>query len=253
MKIRLNGRVLLMGKDESHLVAASRTKYNVRSGVIDLGKLIGNKYGAIIKTHLGKEFVLVKPTVLDMFSKFTRGAQVILPKDIAIILAFTGVSTDSSVVDAGAGSGFLSIFLANYLTGGKVVTYEKDKRFVKITRGNIELSGLNNLKLKEKDISRGISEKNVDLITLDLQHPEKVVKHAHKALNIGGWLVVYAPTADEMMRASREMKKYFSQIKIVENIVREWQNEKTVRPKTMGLMHTGWLMFGRKVSHDGRL
>ncbi len=246
MIIKLNDKILLMGKEETHLVTASKKKYNSHLGMIDLGKLIGKKYGSKIKTHIGKELILVKPTILDMLSKFTRGAQVILPKDIGIILAYTGISNSGLVVDAGAGSAYLSIFIGNYLTGGKIVTYEKDKRFVKIAKGNIEMSGLKNVKLKQKDISKGINEKNVDLVTLDLQHPDKVVKHAYKSLNTGGWLVVYSPTVDEMMKACREIKKYFSGIKIVENIVREWQAEKTIRPKTMGLMHTGWLILSRK-------
>ncbi|MBI2547486.1 MAG: tRNA (adenine-N1)-methyltransferase [Candidatus Aenigmarchaeota archaeon] len=249
MKLRLDDRVLLFGKDESYLVTVSRRKFNVKSGIINLGNLIGKSYGSKIKTHIGKEFCLVKPTVIDYFSKlFTRGAQVILPKDISLILAYTGISPDSFVVDAGTGSGYLTIFLAHYLSGGKVVTYEKDKRFVRVAKENIKSSGLKNIRLKKKDISKCIDERNVDMITLDLQHPGKIIKNAYKSLAVGGWLVVYSPTVDEMFEAGKKMKKYFSDVKIVENIVREWQSERTLRPKTMGLMHTGWLMFGRKVS-----
>jgi len=107
---------------------------------------------------------------------------------------------------------------------------------------------LKNMKLKEKDISKGIGERNVDLITLDLQHPEKIVKHTCKSLKTGGWLVVYSPTIEEVIKVVKEIrKKSFSEIKTVENIVREWQTERTTRPKTMGLMHTGWLTFARKI------
>ncbi len=248
MKIKKNEKVLLLGEDESYIVTASKNRINVKSGIVDLGKLIGKNYGSVIKTHIGKEFVLVKPTMLDIMKKFARGAQVILPKDISLIIAYTGVPADGLVVDAGAGSGFLSIFLGNYLVKGKVVTYEKDQRFLKIVKNNIKLSGLKNVKLKHKDISKGIVENNVDLITLDLQHPNKIIKRAYNALNIGGWLVVYSPTIDEMIKVVREIKKYFSEAKIVENIVREWQSERTIRPKTMGLMHTGWLTFARKLT-----
>lgn len=247
MKVKLKDKVLLLSKDESYLVTASKKKFNVQSGMIDLGNLIGKIYGGKIKTHIGKEFIIVKPTMLDMFSKFTRGAQVILPKDISLIFAYTGISPDSLVVDAGTGSGFLSIFLGSYLTNGKVVTYENDGRFVKIAKGNIEMSGLKNVNLKRKDISKGIDEKNVDLVTLDLQHPEKIVKHAYKSLKTGGWLVVYSPTIEEVIKVTKGMRKYFSEVKTVENIVREWQTERTTRPKTIGLMHTGWLTFARNM------
>lgn len=246
MKIKLNDKVLLLGKDDSHLVTVSSKKFNTRSGVVELGKLAGKSYGSEMKTHIGKEFFLIKPTILDLFNRLTRTAQVILPKDISLILAYTGMSPDSLVIDAGTGTGYLAIFLANYLPNGKVVTYEKNKQFVKIARENIKLSGLKNLKLKRRDISKGIDEKNVDLVTLDLQHPEKIVKHAYKSLKVGGWLVVYSPTVEEVIRVIKGIKKYFSEIKTTENIVREWQTERTTRPKTMGLMHTGWLLFARK-------
>ncbi len=248
MQIKLNDKVLILNKEESYLVTASKKKFNVQSGMIDLGKLMGKNYGSKIKTHIGKEFMLVKPTMLDMFSKFARGAQVILPKDIGLILAYTGISNDSLVVDAGAGSGFLSIFLGSYLTNGKVVTYENDERFVKIAKGNIEMSGLKNVSLKRKDISKGIDEKNVDLVTLDLQHPEKIIRNVYKSLKAGGRLVVYSPTIEEVIKVSKEIRKNeFSDIKTIENIVREWQTERTTRPKTIGLMHTGWLTFSRKM------
>jgi len=247
MKIKLNDKVLLAGKYESYLVTVSKRKFNVKSGMIDLGNLIGKSYGSKVKTHIGKEFCLVKPTVLDYFNRlFTRGAQVILPKDISLILAYTGISPDSLIVDAGTGSGYLAIFLAHYLSDGKVITYEKDKRFVKIAQENIKSSGLKNIRLKKKDISKGVDENNVDLVTLDLQHPGRIIKNAYKSLAVGGWLVVYSPTVDEMIEAGKEMRKYFSDVKIVENIVREWQAERTLRPKTMGLLHTGFLMFARK-------
>ncbi|MBI2084178.1 MAG: tRNA (adenine-N1)-methyltransferase [Candidatus Aenigmarchaeota archaeon] len=240
--------VLLLGKNESYLIKAG-SDINTKSGIIRSKDLLKSKFGGKIKTHLGKEFLVAKPTILDLISKkFKRGAQVVLPKDIGMILAYTGIFPDSLVVDAGTGSGYMSIMIANFLPKGKVVTYEKDKRFSKIAKGNIKVSGLENVKLKEKDISKGISEKNVDIVTLDLQHPEKVVKHAYKSLKVGGWLVVYSPTIEEVIKVSKALRKYFSNIKTVENIVREWKTERTTRPHNVGLVHTGWLIFARKLT-----
>ncbi|MEM5809208.1 MAG: tRNA (adenine-N1)-methyltransferase [Candidatus Aenigmatarchaeota archaeon] len=249
MKIKLNDKVLLLSKDESYVVSVSKKIFNGRSGMINLSRLIGKNYGSKIKTHLGKEFVIVKPSVLDLFEKcLTRTAQVILPKDASLILGYTGISSDSLVVDIGTGSAYLAIFLANYLSKGKVITYEKDKRFIKIAGENIKLSGLKNIQMKQKDVSGGISERNVDLITLDLQHPEKLIKHAYKSLKTGGWLVVYSPTIEEVIKVTKEIRKRgFSEVKTIENIVREWQTERTTRPKSMGLIHTGWLTFARKL------
>jgi len=240
--------VLIFSKDESYLVETSKKNFNTKSGMI---KNINKKNpGSKIKTHLGKEFFIIEPTLEDIISKgIRRSAQVITPKDCALILAFTGIRQGSLVVDAGTGTGYLAIFLANYIKPGKVITYEYDNSFARIAKENIELSGLSKfIKVKRKDVSKGIDEKNVDLITLDLKNPQKIINHARKSLKVGGWLVIYSPTVDELLSVTKEIKKKgFSHMKTVENIVREWQTEKTTRPKTMGLMHTGFLTFARKV------
>jgi len=239
--------LLLLSNDESYLVD-TRKDFHTKSGVIKTGEM-KKGFGKRIKTHLGKEFLAIKPTLKDILGKkIERTAQVMLPKDIALILAYTCISNDSLVVDAGTGTGYTTIFLANYISNGKIVTYENDKRFLKTAKKNIESSGYSNIRLKNADVTKGIKEKNVDLVVLDLQDADKVVKHAYNALNYGGYLVVYSPTIDHLTKALNSIKKKnFIDIKTVENIVREWQSERTLRPKTMGLMHTGFLTFARKV------
>lgn len=241
--------VLLLAKDESYLVKITDQVFNTSSGEIKLGELKRKKYGSKIKTHLGKEFILVKPTITDFLRRRARRfPQVILPKDAALILAYTGVSPDSVVVDAGTGSGFLSIFLAYYLVNGKVITYEKNKKLFSLIQRNIKESGLKNIKLKQKDVLKGIDEKNVDLVTLDMKDAEKVVKHAYKALKAGGWLVVYSPYIEQVLAVVKEGKRMgFSDIKTVENVVREWEVGYHTLPTRSGIMHTGFITFARKV------
>jgi tRNA (adenine57-N1/adenine58-N1)-methyltransferase len=178
--------------------------------------------------------------------KIKRTTQVVLPKDAALILAYTTLPQNALVVDAGTGTGYLAIFLAYFLPKGEIITYEKDKRFLKNAAANFKVTGLKNIYLKNKDF-RKAEEKNVDLITLDLEHAEKFIDKAYKMLRNGGWLVVYSPTADSLIKVRKAIaKKKFMHVKTVENIVREWQMTKTVRPKTIGLMHTGFLTFARK-------
>lgn len=240
---------LLISEDESYLVEISDKKFHTKSGVIDLGKIEG-RVGKKIKTHLGKEFSVIEPNFKDFLGrKAKRLAQIIMSKDAALILAYTGICQGSFVIDIGTGSGFLAMFLANYIKPGKVVTYENDKKSLKVASENIRLSGLSEfIKIKNKDAMKGISEKNADLVTVDIQHPEGVIEHAYKSLKVGGHLAVYSPTIEEVIAAAKEMRKLnFSYIKTVENIVREWQTERTTRPKTMGLMHTGFMTFARKM------
>jgi len=235
----------LLSKDLKILVKKEKEKISTHFGIIGLKNL---REGKKIKSHLGKEFFVVKANILDLIERMKRGPQVILPKDVALIIAYTGLMPDWKVLDVGTGSAFSSIFLSNYLTNGKVVTYEKDDRFYKIAKENIELSGLKNIEIVKKDFLKGIKEKDFDLVLLDLEEADKAIKIAYKSLKVGGYLVVYSPTVDHLLKVCKEIKKFeFTDMKIVENIVREWQFEKTLRPKTKGIMHTGFITIARKI------
>ncbi|MFH1623006.1 MAG: methyltransferase domain-containing protein [Candidatus Aenigmatarchaeota archaeon] len=182
-------------------------------------------------------------------SKLKRGPQVILPKDAALILAYSSIAPGSRVVDAGAGSGFLATFLGTYLRPGKVYTYENDERFLQVVKDNIAACGLGDVVvLRKADVTKGIKERNVDLVTLDLKDARKALKHARKALVSVGMVVTYSPAVEHLMGVIKELKKLeFSDIKTVENIVREWKTDLTTRPETMGLMHTGFITFAKKL------
>lgn len=242
--------VLLLGK-RTYLVKVKHEKLNTEYGMIDLSKLLKKKYGDRIRTHLGEDFVIVKPSLLDILSKKAkRLPQIIMPKDASLILAYTGISPDSLIVDCGTGSGFLSIFLAYYCAKGKVITYEKRKEFAEVARKNIELVSLKNILLKEKDVLKGIEEKNVDLITVDMEKAEKITKYAYKALKPGGWLVVYSPYIEQVISVRKEIEKLnFTQIKTIENITREWRVGRHTLPEVSGVIHTGWLTFARKIKY----
>ncbi len=249
MKIKKDDKILLVG-EKNYLLKAGEI-FSSQYGNIDLKKIVGKNYGAKIRSSKGNEFVVVKPSLTDMIYKFRRGPQVIPPKDSAAILAVTGCSPGWTVVDAGSGSGFLSIFLANYIRPGKIYTYEIRKDFHTIAKNNIKRSGLKNIVIKNKDITKGITEKNVDMITLDLEHPEDVIKHAFNSLKIGGWLVIYSMHIEQIQKSYKEIKKYnFTEPKIIENMFIEWQmqgkSNTFTRPKTH-LGHTGFLTFVRKI------
>lgn len=248
MPIKRGQHVLLLGP-KSYIVHAEG-RFDCEFGGIDLKKLVGKKFG--YRTKLGKEvFTAVQPTVTDILFKVAKRApQVILPKDAAAILAVTGIGRDATVVDAGTGSGFMSMFLANYV--GKVYTYERKKEFFKLASKNIRNSGFKNIFPKFADVSKGIKEKNVDLITLDMESPEKMVPSVEKALKPGGWLAVYCLHVEEVQSVCKELsRKNFTEPKIIESIQRNWQihiGKRTwLRPWSMMIGHTGFLVFARKL------
>jgi tRNA (adenine57-N1/adenine58-N1)-methyltransferase catalytic subunit len=242
-KIGRESSILLLGK-KHYLIKP--IKFSCEFGFADLRKVAGKKFG--IRIMIGKEeFTVVKPAVTDFLRKAHRGPQVILPKDAGLILSVTGCSPGWKVVDAGTGSGFLTMFLGNL--GCSIYGYEKNKEFYNISRKNVEKFGLKNVFLKNADITRGIKEKEVDMVTLDMKGPEKAVKHAFKALKAGGWLAVYSMHVEEMKKVVKEARKYeFTDVKILECLHREWQSVKEfTRPKNFMLAHTGFVTFARKL------
>jgi tRNA (adenine57-N1/adenine58-N1)-methyltransferase catalytic subunit len=240
--------VLLINEKNSYLVEKSDRKIQTAEGIVNLKQI--KKIDSFIKSHTGKIFFVVKPNLNDILKKrVKRMPQVIMTKDASLILAYTGVMPGSLVVDAGSGTGYLSIFLANYLKPGKVVTYEKERKFAKVAKENFKSSGLDKfIKLKQKNILKGIDEKNADLVTLDMKNSERVVKHAYAALKYGGWLVIYSPYIEQVKAVVKEIKKKgFSEVKTVENIVRFWDVGEHTLPQRSGIMHTGFMTFARKV------
>jgi len=183
--------------------------------------------------------------IIDFLKKAKRGPQVILPKDAALIVSETGINKDWKVVDAGSGSGFLSLFLGNL--GCRVYTYEKRKEFYKIARENIKKSGLKNVKIFNKDITQGITQKKVDLVTLDMKGPEKAIKHAFNVLKPKGFLVVYSMHIEQIQDVLKELGKYKFNVKIMENIQREWQTIRGFTRPKKHLAHTGFLLIARKI------
>ena len=180
------------------------------------------------------------------FKKLKRGPQVILPKDAALIVAYSGLSSGCKLLDAGTGSGWLAIFLARLVYPGEVHTYEKRKEFYKIARKNIDLSGLKNIKLFNQDIKKAKIKEKYDVITLDLQQPYKLIEKLDKNLKRKGTFVIYSPNIEQIKESVKVFEKHNYQTKTFENIVREWQIGFSSHPIHSGILHTGFICFGYK-------
>ena len=181
-----------------------------------------------------------------MYRKLKRGPQVILPKDIGIIIAYTGVNKNSVVVDAGTGSGWLAVSLARLAS--KVYSYDLREDFLAIAQKNKEMLGLDNLELKQGDVTKNIEEKNVDIVTLDMPGSEKALSKAKKALKQEGMVVGYLPNAEQVQKFVSKLNSLnFTDTHTVEVIVRDILVRKEgMRPTNMGLWHTAYLVFSRK-------
>ncbi|MEM0230778.1 MAG: methyltransferase domain-containing protein [Candidatus Woesearchaeota archaeon] len=221
--------------------------YHCQYGVVKK-EMLALPDGSEIKTNTGVKMVVVSPTFTEQLAKIRRGPQAIPLKDMAAIIAESGIGRESLVVDAGAGSGMLACFLARH--AGKVVSYELREDFLKIASENAKALGLDNLEIKQKNIYEGIDEKDVDLITLDLPEPWLAIKAAEKALKHGGILVSYSPTIPQIIDMEEAVKKSnsFIHLKTIEIIEREWELDgRKVRPKSQQIGHSGFLSFYRKL------
>lgn len=219
-------------------------------GVFDPGKLKGKKTGE--KTRIGnKEFIIMKPSIVDKIETIERKAQIILPKDSSLIILYCDVKNGDTIIEGGAGSGALTIALANCVRpDGKIISYEKRKDFAEIAKRNIENAELGKwVDIKIADVTESIDEKDADAVILDIPNPWDAVKNAYSSLKTGGHFCSYSPTMNQVEQTVKTLRFHsFIEIKTFENLQREIVvGEGGVRPGFDMLGHTGYVTFARKI------
>ncbi|MFW6014613.1 MAG: tRNA (adenine-N1)-methyltransferase [Candidatus Nanoarchaeia archaeon] len=204
------------------------------------------KQGEKLLTNKGKELYVIEASFSDLYSKIKRGAQIMLPKDISAIVGVCGINKNSRILDAGSGSGGTACFLG--AIAKNVYSYEIREDHAKIAQHNVDYLQLKNVKIKNKDITKKIVEKNLDVIILDMAEPWPAIDNCYKALKPGGFLVNYSPNLTQAKEFVNKLKDNFLYIKTIELIEREWEiEERKLRPKYRMLGHTGFLSFARKI------
>ncbi len=181
-----------------------------------------------------------------MYKKLKRGPQVILPKDIGMIIAYSGIGKESVCMDAGTGSGWLAVSLARICK--TVYSYDIREEFTAIAEKNARILGLENIRFRNGDVCIKIQERGIDLVVLDMPSSEKALANAKKALAEGGTVVGYLPHMEQVQRFAAKLEKLkFSDINTVEVIVRDMLVRKEgMRPSTKGIWHTAYLVFANK-------
>jgi len=219
-------------------------------GVIDPKTLIGKEYGK--KYEIGnKQFWILPPSLQDKLQGLYRQAQIILPRDAAHILMNCSIEPGQTVLEAGIGSGSLTIALASIVApNGKVISYDIRQEFIDHAMKNITQAGLSKfVTTKVKDVTVEIEDKNLDAVILDIPTPWVAVEPAWRALKVGGMFCAYSPLISQVEQTVREIQKHrFIETKTLENIQREMVvSVHGTRPSFDMLGHTGYLTFARKI------
>ncbi|BFU92320.1 MAG: tRNA (adenine(58)-N(1))-methyltransferase TrmI [Nitrospira sp.] len=218
--------------------------------------LIGRLDGSIVTLSGGKKMVALRPTFGDYVLKMPRGAQVLYPKDLAIIPMWADIYPGARVFEAGTGSGALTMALLRAVgPGGLVVTYEIREDFAQMAKTNIARS-LNpiNLICFMKNAYEGIDllddQVPFDRVVLDLPEPWQVVPHAMNALRSGGIYLSFVPTVPQVMQTVEALERtaVFGMIETFETLLRTWSVQgRSVRPDHRMVAHSGFITVARKV------
>ncbi len=238
---------------KSYMVKAEAGKdFHTHKGFIRFSDIIGKEYGSTVLSSLGVEFVVLKPLLRDYIMKSARQTQINYPKDIALIIMFSGIGPESQVVEAGTGTGALTMSLAFYVQPkGKIHSYEIREEFTAIAQKNLKRAGLiDYVELKNKDITAGIDETDVDSVILDLAVPWLVVPHAYNALKPCGTVLSFSPTIDQVVKTAEALRENgFVDVETIECLMRGMQVERgKTRPHTLMTAHTGYITYARKAT-----
>ena len=224
-------------------------EFHTHSGVLAHDEVIGADEGALLRNSKGAVFLALRPTLSDVILKMPRGAQVIYPKDIGPILVRADVFRGARVLEAGIGSGALSMAL---LRAGAVVTgYELREDFCARARSNVERycgqEALSRYRTQIRDVYEGIDETGIDRVILDLPEPWRVVAPARSALRPGGMLCSYTPSIIQAARLREALDDSpFGLSETVEVLQRSWHVVgAAVRPDHRMVAHTGFLTTSR--------
>jgi len=231
---------------KQYLVRDTSKDYHMEFGFIKKDDL-AKPDGTIVTSNTGKEFSLFTPTFMDLYSKVTRGPQMIPLKDIGTILTLCGLGKESIVVEGGAGSGGLSCVLAHVCK--EVYSYDINEKHLSIVEKNKKNLNLQNLTLKHQDMTKQIDETNVDAVIIDLPSPWLALEQVTKAVKVGGYIVSYSPNVSQVMEFCKQLTPNLVKIKTIEIIEREWiVDDLIVHPKSRDSIHSGFLTIVRRIT-----
>jgi tRNA (adenine57-N1/adenine58-N1)-methyltransferase len=216
--------------------------------------IIGVPEGSSVRSEKGSSLVVLRPRFFDYVLKMKRGAQVVYPKDIGPILVYADIAPGSLVLEAGTGSGALTMALIRAVgPEGRVVSVERREDHALHARQAIErfFGGLPaNLDLRIAAVEDLVADVQPERIVLDLPQPWDVVEAAAASLQGGGVFCAYVPTVPQMQQTVEALRATgaFIELASFETLLRTWNVDgRSVRPDHRMVGHTGFITMARKI------
>ncbi|CAB4582875.1 MAG: methyltransferase domain-containing protein [Actinobacteria bacterium] len=242
------------GKLYSFTIVAGK-EWHTHKGWISHDDLVGMPEGSVVSTTAGLKFTAFKPLLADYVLTMPRGATIVYPKDAAMILGLADIYPGARVLEAGVGSGALTISLLRAVGDtGSVHSVERRADFAENATSNIENyfgSLPTHWRLTVGDLQEQVVSDEYDRVILDMLAPWECVDLAARALRPGGVFMAYVATTTQLSVTAEAIKAdgRFTEPESSETIVRGWHHEGlAVRPQQRMIGHTGFLIQSRRMA-----
>ena len=253
---RVGDLVLLVSKDYKQYLITLRAgaRMQTHRGIIQHDDLIGQPLGRQVRSHLDHAFLILEPSTRDLIRRAKRVTQIMYAKDIGYLLLRLNLRPGVRVIEAGTGSGGLTIALARAVQPtGHVYSYEQQPDIQRVAQDNVRALGLDeHVTFRLRDIGEGFEEDEVDALFLDVRDPWSHLPQAHAALKGGGFFGAILPSANQVAHLLHDLQRAaFSFLEVEELILRPYKAVPArLRPMDRIVGHTGYLVFARKVLGD---
>ncbi|WP_105036774.1 tRNA (adenine-N1)-methyltransferase [Cryobacterium aureum] len=260
---RIGDRVQLTGpKGRMNTITLQEgLTFHTHRGILAHDDIIGQPDGSVVTNNVGVEHLALRPLLVDFVMSMPRGAAIIYPKDAAQILAQADIFPGATVVEAGVGSGGLSLWLLRAIgPAGRLASFERREEFADVARDNIATflgNDPQNWTITLGDLAETLPDtmpsQSVDRVVLDMLAPWECLGAVSDALKPGGVLLCYVATVTQLSRVAEAIRGtgLYTNPDSNETMIRGWHVEGlAVRPDHRMIGHTGFLITARRLAPD---
>lgn len=235
--------------------------FGTHRGELKHDDIIGKSEGSVISNHNGIEYLAFRPLLTDFVLSMPRGANIIYPKDSALIVTMGDIFPGAKVIEAGVGSGGLSMYLLRAIgEAGSLDSFERRAEFAEIAKANVVTQlgyepknwNIHIGDLQER-LPQVVATHEADRVVLDMLAPWECVEETAEALVPGGLVIGYVATVTQLSRFTEALRDsgHFAEPEAFETLFRTWHLQGlAVRPDHRMIGHTGFLVIARRLAPD---